>query len=679
MEWAQPLLDGNRRALARVLTYVENEREGVADILAALYPHSGKAQIIGVTGAPGTGKSTLVTALAQAYRGQNQTVGILAVDPTSPFTGGALLGDRIRMNALAGDDGVFIRSMATRGSLGGLARAAWDAIRVLDAAGLNIILVETVGAGQSEVDIARAAQTTIVVEAPGLGDDVQAIKAGLLEIADILVVNKADRPGLERTVQALRSMLESGHRRSSFFHHHGEGHPGEIEPVETWIPPIIQTIASEAQGIDELVRAIAAHQQHLAGEQLGSRQEHVQIRIELQHRLRDALLQRLQQTVPAALLTDMVRQVQARQITPQRAVEIILHENDRPGGSVNTMDGQLQKVPGTKYYRTQESYGEIANASPYGRAMLFCGHSTWDLGREIAEYMGVKPGEYTRTVFSNENIFIQLQESVRGQDVYLVHTMASPIHDNLMEMLIMVDTLKRDSAARINVVIPYLSYARSDKKDQPRVGITARLIANMIEVAGADRYITIDLHAGQIQGFFNIPGDALMAFHLLSDYILEKKIEDLTVVSADLGFVKKGRNWAEKLHRPHAIVEKRRVDNAERPQVMSIIGAESVKGHNVLLVDDEVLTGGSVVKAVDVLRDNGARDIYVAFSHALLAPVAIERLAALDLKEIIFTNTVPVPPEKRLPNMTVLSVAPMLGEVIMRSHLGLSVGELFNE
>ena len=186
-----------------------------------------------------------------------------------------------------------------------------------------------------------------------------------------------------------------------------------------------------------------------------------------------------------------------------------------------------EKVPGTKYVPPQEPT-PIDAFGQHGRIMLFSGSASQDLGCEIVNYlrdtygMDIKPGEYTRTVFSNENIFIQLKESVRGQDVYLVQTMASPVHDNFMEMLIMIDTLKRDSAGRINVVIPYLSYARSDKKDQPRVGIAARLVANMIEVAGADRYITIDLHAGQIQGFFDIPGDALSAFILLSDYVAEK-------------------------------------------------------------------------------------------------------------------------------------------------------------
>ncbi|MDL1902455.1 ribose-phosphate pyrophosphokinase [Anaerolineae bacterium CFX9] len=332
------------------------------------------------------------------------------------------------------------------------------------------------------------------------------------------------------------------------------------------------------------------------------------------------------------------------------------------------------KVPGTNYIpgiKTTEP------ANPFGRVLLFACSAAQELGGEIARHLGIQPGRYTRDVFPNENIFIRLNESVRGQDVYLVQTMSAPVHDNIFEMLIMIDTLKRDSAGRVNLVIPYLPYGRSDKKDQPRVGIAARMLANIIEVAGADRYITIDLHAGQIQGFFNIPGDALTAFILLSDYVLDKNIDNLAVVSTDLGFAKKGRNWAEKLGTPLVIIEKRRTGNDARSEALSLIG--DVRDKNVLLVDDEVLTGGSVVNAVNLVRQEGARDVYLAFTHAYLAGNAIEKLASLNLKEIITTNTLPVPPEKRLPNMTVLSVAPLLGEVILRAHEGRSVGELFNE
>jgi ribose-phosphate pyrophosphokinase len=246
-----------------------------------------------------------------------------------------------------------------------------------------------------------------------------------------------------------------------------------------------------------------------------------------------------------------------------------------------------------------------------------------------------------------------------------------------MELLIMVDCFKRDSAGRTTLVMPYMSYARSDKKDQPRVPITARLVADMIEVAGTDRYITIDLHAGQIQGFFSIPGDVLTAFHLLSDYFLDLGLQDAVVATADLGFAKKGRNFAAKLGTPLAFVEKRRMGDDPRATATTVIG--EVEGRDVILVDDEVLTCGSMSEAVGILRDHGAADIYLSFTHALLVPPAVERLAALDLREIVTTNTLTIPPEKRLPNMRILSVAPLLAEVILRAHEGRSVGELFNE
>lgn len=336
-----------------------------------------------------------------------------------------------------------------------------------------------------------------------------------------------------------------------------------------------------------------------------------------------------------------------------------------------------RKVPGTKYV---SEHHETIPTGQYGRILLFPGTASQSLGNEIASHLGMKTGSYTRTVFPNENIFIRLNESVRGQDVYLVQTLCPPnLHENIFEMLIMIDTLKRDSAGRINVVVPYLAYARSDKKDQPRVGIAARLLANLIEKAGADRYITIDLHAGQIQGFFNIPGDALTSFHLLGDYVLEKNIENLVVVSTDLGFAKKGRNWAEKLGTPLAIIEKRRTSNDSKSEALSIIG--EVRDKNVLLVDDEVMTGGSIVNAVNLVKQEGARDVYLAFVHPILAEPAADRLATLDIKEIITTNTVPIAADKlaKLPNMVVLSVAPLLGEVILRANQGRSVGELFNE
>ena len=329
IELVEPLRAGDRRALARLLTAVENEREGVQKALTALYPHTGHAWVIGLTGAPGTGKSSLVTELAKAYRAKGETVAILAVDPTSPFTGGAILGDRIRMRELSGDKGVFIRSMATRGSLGGLARATRDAIRVLDAAGFDRVLVETVGAGQSEVDIVRAAYTTIVIEAPGLGDDVQAIKAGILEIADVLVVNKADRPGVDSTVRSLRTMLELGHpaSREQMVAHHGKTMAAEAPTTSNhdfWLPPVIRTVATEGDGIGELVAAIEAHRQYLTQADRMHQLEQQHVEMELVDRVRDELVKQLFSVLPAETLRDVVNQVQSRSLDPQTAVNQLL-------------------------------------------------------------------------------------------------------------------------------------------------------------------------------------------------------------------------------------------------------------------------------------------------------------------------------------------------------------------
>lgn len=330
----QELLAGSRRALARMLTVVENERDGMQSALAQLFPHTGQAWVIGVTGAPGTGKSSLVNVLAKAYRERDKTVAILAVDPTSPFSGGAILGDRIRMTELQGDKGAFIRSMATRGSLGGLARASRDAVRVLDAAGFDIIIVETVGAGQSEVDIVQTADTTLVIEAPGLGDDVQAIKAGILEIADILVVNKADRIGADQTVRGLRAMLELGHptSRNVFTTHHGQllvtdNNDSQNTPDivdDTWLPPVIKTSAIENEGIDDLVEKIAQHRDFLAESGTAEILKSRYIEIELHERLRLALMQRLTTTVPTDILQGIIRKIYARELDPQSAVEQLL-------------------------------------------------------------------------------------------------------------------------------------------------------------------------------------------------------------------------------------------------------------------------------------------------------------------------------------------------------------------
>jgi ribose-phosphate pyrophosphokinase len=319
----------------------------------------------------------------------------------------------------------------------------------------------------------------------------------------------------------------------------------------------------------------------------------------------------------------------------------------------------------------------MGNAYGYGEIKLFAGSGSLELAQEISDYLGVPLESYDIIQFPNENLWVRLHGSVRGQDVYLIQSMSSPVHRNLMELLITVDTLKRDSAGRITAVFPYMAYARSDKKDQPRVPISARLVADMIEVAGTDRYMTIDLHAGQIQGFFSIPGDVLTAFHILSDYFLAKELEDAVVATADLGFAKKGRNFAAKLGVPLAFVEKRRVEDDPRAKATTVIG--EVKDRDVILVDDEVLTGGSMAEAVKIVKDHGARDVYLSFTHAFLVPPASVEFRKLPVKEFVTTNTVPIAPEKRLPNMTILSVAPLLAEVIIRAHEGRSVGELFNE
>jgi ribose-phosphate pyrophosphokinase len=278
--------------------------------------------------------------------------------------------------------------------------------------------------------------------------------------------------------------------------------------------------------------------------------------------------------------------------------------------------------------------------------------------------------------FSNENIFVRFNENVRARDIFIVQTMSSPVNTRIMELFIMIDAARRASAGRITAVVPYYPYGRSDKKDQPRVPITARLIANFLETAGADRLLTVDLHAGQIQGFFNIPVDELTALTLLSNHFIEKKIKNLTVVATDVGGAKGARRMADRLDAPLAIVEKRRVGNEETVEAMEIIG--EVEGQNILIVDDEVLTAGTLVATANVVVERGAKDVYAAATHPILSGEAVARIEKSAIKEIVFTDTIPIPPEKQLPNMTTLSVAPLLGEAIRRIHTGQSVGALFN-
>ncbi len=327
-ELVEPLLAGSRRALARTISEVEDQTPSSRELLAALFPHTGRAHIVGVTGAPGTGKSTLVNALARVYRAGGKTVGIIAVDPTSPFSGGALLGDRVRIRDLAGDPGVFIRSMATRGSLGGLARTTADVLTVLDAAGFDRILIETVGVGQAEIDIASAAHTTIVVEAPGLGDEVQAIKAGVLEIADVFAVNKADREGADHTAMALQMMqglapAPTAHHKAGGAGGHGHQQPG-AQGDGSWLPPIIKTVAMRGEGIDVLCDWIERHAEYLAATgQLGRREE-ARAAAELDHILRDALLAEFVGRLPPGYLARLAAGVAQRESDPYSAVDQLL-------------------------------------------------------------------------------------------------------------------------------------------------------------------------------------------------------------------------------------------------------------------------------------------------------------------------------------------------------------------
>ena len=323
---AESILAGERMPLARLLTQVENNSPEGRLTLDELFPHTGTAHLIGVTGPPGTGKSSLVNQMALYYRtaGNPKRVAIVAVDPSSPFTGGAVLGDRVRMRDLAGDPGVFIRSMASRGSLGGLAQATAGMVQVFDAAGYDVILIETVGAGQTEVDIARLAHTTLVIEAPGLGDDIQAIKAGILEIADILVVNKADLPGVENTERALKGMLGLAHPVEKVFRHHGQDMlMPAFEPANTalWVPPILRMIATDGTGVGELMEAIEQHAQHLRQSGEWGRREKARLEAEFEVLLTETLMSQFRAGVPDARYEQLVERLVQRRLSPWEAVK----------------------------------------------------------------------------------------------------------------------------------------------------------------------------------------------------------------------------------------------------------------------------------------------------------------------------------------------------------------------
>ena len=313
----------------------------------------------------------------------------------------------------------------------------------------------------------------------------------------------------------------------------------------------------------------------------------------------------------------------------------------------------------------------------YRELSVFTGNAHPSLAQSICDYLGRPLGKMEVFEFSNENVFVQICENVRERDVFIVQPIISPVNTRLMELLIMIAAFRRASAGRITAVVPYYAYGRSDKKDQPRVPITARLIANLVETAGADRLLTVDLHAGQIQGFFNIPVDELTALYVMSRYFKSKQLNDLVVVATDVGDSKRARNLAQALDAPLAIIEKRRTGNDEHSEALNLIG--EVKGRRALIVDDEINTGSTIVEAATILQQFGSTESYVACTHPIFSGPAVERLSKLPVKEIVVTDTVLLSEAKReqLPNLTVLPMAPLLGEAIRRIHTGQSVGELF--
>jgi ribose-phosphate pyrophosphokinase len=344
----------------------------------------------------------------------------------------------------------------------------------------------------------------------------------------------------------------------------------------------------------------------------------------------------------------------------------------------------MAEDPGVREPRDDEPTGRERGVNAFGVDLpprvgetldLYTGNANPTLARKIGRYLDVSLGRCEVFEFANENIFVKILDNVREHDVYLVQPTCSPVQKSIMELLIMIDAFKRASAGRITAVVPYYAYGRSDKKDQPRVPITARLIADMISVAGADRLLTMDLHQGQIQGFFNIPVDELTAVHLLSNYFIKKHLKDLVVVT-DLGFAKRARTFAELLDAPLAIVEKRRQDNDDHAEVLNVIG--EVRGKIAIVVDDEIDTAGTLMEVTRALEREGVTEIYACATHGVLSAPSVERIRDSNLTEVVITDTIPLPPHKQLRKIKQLSVAPLIGEAISRIHRGESVGALFS-
>jgi len=306
---------------------------------------------------------------------------------------------------------------------------------------------------------------------------------------------------------------------------------------------------------------------------------------------------------------------------------------------------------------------------------VFTGNAHPVLAQAITEYLGIPLGKCEVFEFSNENIFVHILENVRQRDTFVIQPLSSPVNKNLVELLIMLDALKRASAGRITAVIPFYAYGRTDKKDQPRVPITARLVADLLTVAGANRLLTVDLHAEQIQGFFNIPVDELTALNILGRYFADKPFDDLVVVATDIGITKRARDLAAKLNAPLAIMEKRRVGNTGQTETLNVIG--EVENKVALTVDDEIDTAGSLVNTVSALVDQGTKEVYACCTHPVFSGPAIQMISASPVKEVVVTDTLPVSNEKKLDKITVLPMAPLLGEAIHRIHTGMSVGAMF--
>ncbi len=307
---------------------------------------------------------------------------------------------------------------------------------------------------------------------------------------------------------------------------------------------------------------------------------------------------------------------------------------------------------------------------------VFTGNTHPTLAQAVTEYLDIPLGRCEVSEFSNENTFVRILDNVRQRDVFVIQPICSPVNTSLVELLIMLDALKRASAERITAVIPYYGYGRTDKKDQPRVPITAKLVADLLTVAGANRLLTVDLHAAQIQGFFNIPVDELTALYLLSNYFKEKDFDSLVVVATDIGISKRARDFAAKLNAPLAIMEKRRIGNNDQTETINVIG--EVEGKIALTVDDEIDTAGSLVGVVSALQERGVKEVYSCCTHPVFSGSAIKRIASCSVKEVAVTDTIPVTGEKGLDKITVLPIAPLLGEAIHRIHTGLSIGAMFN-